>query len=82
MPPPVGPGVSKSGTVAFLAERHGVTAERTLAIGNDYNDVDLLEWAGRSYVTANAPEDLKERFPVVKGNDHGGVAEAIRRWLG
>jgi len=76
------PGVSKSGTVAFLAERHGVTAERTLAIGNDYNDVDLLEWAGRSYVTANAPEDLKERFPVVKGNDQGGVAEAIRRWLG
>jgi hydroxymethylpyrimidine pyrophosphatase-like HAD family hydrolase len=50
-------------------------------VGNDYNDLDLLEWAGSSFVVANAPPDLTDRFPTVASNDDCGVAEAITRWL-
>jgi hydroxymethylpyrimidine pyrophosphatase-like HAD family hydrolase len=50
-------------------------------VGNDFNDLDLLEWAQTRFVTANAPPELKERFPTVASNDRCGVAEAIARWI-
>jgi Cof subfamily protein (haloacid dehalogenase superfamily) len=75
------PDVSKSKTAAWLASTLAVNPADTMAIGNDYNDMDLLEWAGRSFVVENAPADLKSRFERVASNDNGGVAEAIDRWL-
>jgi hydroxymethylpyrimidine pyrophosphatase-like HAD family hydrolase len=73
--------VSKSLTAVWLSAAHGLNADRALSIGNDYNDLDLLEWAGCSFVVANAPDDLKRRFPVVASNNENGVAEAVNRWL-
>jgi hypothetical protein len=74
-------GVSKGRTAAWLAERFGIHRDGVLSIGNDYNDLDLLEWSGTSYVVSNAPEDLRSRFQSVASNDRCGVAEAVERWL-
>lgn len=74
-------GVSKSLTTEWLAGELGVARARTLSVGNDFNDLDLLEWAQTRFVTANAPAELRERFPTVASNDDGGVAEAIERWI-
>jgi hydroxymethylpyrimidine pyrophosphatase-like HAD family hydrolase len=71
---------SKSRSSAWLAQRFGLGAADVLAVGNDYNDLDLLEWGGASYVVANAPPDLLSRFAAVATNDAGGVAEAVSRW--
>ncbi len=73
-------GVSKSATANWLARELGVLQEDVLSVGNDYNDLDLLDWAGTSYVVENAPVDMKQRYPVVASNDEGGVAEAISKW--
>jgi len=73
--------VSKSLTAAWLAEELGIDKEQIASVGNDYNDLDLLEWAENSYVVDNAPVDLKVRFPNVASNNNGGVAEAIHQWL-
>ncbi len=73
--------VSKSLTAAWLSATYGLKADRALSVGNDYNDLDLLEWAGCSFVVDNAPHDLKSRFPVVASNNECGVAEAVDRWL-
>lgn len=73
--------VSKGKTSAWLAGELGIGPDRVLAVGNDYNDTDLLDWAGSAFVVANAPAELKQRYPIVAGNDHGGVAEAVNRWL-
>jgi HAD superfamily hydrolase (TIGR01484 family) len=73
--------VSKSLTAAWLSAAYGLEADRALSVGNDYNDLDLLEWAGCSFVVYNAPRDLKSRFPVVASNNECGVTEAIERWL-
>ncbi|MEJ2099465.1 MAG: HAD-IIB family hydrolase [Desulfobacterales bacterium] len=73
--------VSKSLTVAWLNSAFGLNSDQTLSIGNDYNDLDLLEWAGTSFVVENAPQDLKERFPVVASHNQNGVSEAVERWL-
>ena len=73
--------VSKSLTAEWLSTAYGLKADQALSVGNDYNDLDLLEWAGCSFVVDNAPHDLKSRFPVVASNNECGVAEAIERWL-
>ena len=73
--------VSKSLTAAWLAGELRIDKRQVVSVGNDYNDLDLLEWTNRSYVVNNAPQDLKKRFTNVASNNDGGVAEAARRWL-
>jgi len=73
--------VSKSLTAAWLAEELGIDNEQIASVGNDYNDLDLLEWAANSYVVDNAPVDLKARFPNVASNNNGGIADAVQQWL-
>jgi HAD superfamily hydrolase (TIGR01484 family) len=73
--------VSKSLTAAWLAKELDVDPDDTLALGNDYNDLDLLEWSATSFVVANAPDELKTRFAAVASNNKCGVAEAVERWL-
>ncbi|MGD8292240.1 MAG: HAD-IIB family hydrolase [Desulfobacterales bacterium] len=74
--------VSKSKTAAWLAEEFNIEKNKIVSIGNDYNDLDLLEWTATSFVVDNAPDDLKSRFTPVASNNNGGVAEAANRWLG
>jgi len=76
------PAVSKSQAVKWLAGEIGVSREQICAVGNDYNDEDLLHWAGQSFVVANSPESILARFPAVASNNEAGVSEAASRWLG
>ena len=71
------PDVSKSSTAAWLAAELNVDPMDTMAIGNDYNDQDLLAWAADSFVVENAPSDLRARFQTVASNNDCGVAEAV-----
>ena len=73
--------VSKSRTASWLAEKLGIDKRDIVSVGNDYNDLDLLEWTDKSYVVDNAPADLKNRFTAVASNNNGGVAGAATRWL-
>ena len=73
--------VSKSLAAQWLASYLGIGKENTFSIGNDYNDLDLLEWTGRSFVVENAPKDIKARFPSVSSNNHCGVTEAVGKWM-
>jgi hydroxymethylpyrimidine pyrophosphatase-like HAD family hydrolase len=75
------PGVCKSRTAAWLADRLNIHKALVLAVGNDYNDQDLLEWSGTAFLVGNAPDALKKCFPSVASQNQGGVAEAIHRWL-
>lgn len=76
------PGVGKAAAVAWLAARHRLDPGRTAAVGNDYNDTDMLGWSANAFVVGNAPPELRERFRVVSPNDAGGfsdVVETVRR---
>jgi Cof subfamily protein (haloacid dehalogenase superfamily) len=75
------PDVSKGKTAAWLIAELGIDHGNTMAVGNDYNDLDLLEWAAHSFVVENAPHDMKCQFETVCSNDDGGVAEAVEWWL-
>jgi hydroxymethylpyrimidine pyrophosphatase-like HAD family hydrolase len=76
------PGVSKGQASAALAERLGLGREKTVALGNDQNDRDLLDWAGRSFVVQDAPPDLLARHQSIAPAGQGGLAEAAAQVLG
>jgi hydroxymethylpyrimidine pyrophosphatase-like HAD family hydrolase len=71
------PAASKSRASEWLRHRHAVAHAEVLAVGNDYNDRDLLEWAENAYVVANAAPPLRARYRVVASNDAQGFAEAV-----
>jgi hypothetical protein len=71
------PAASKSLAADWLRERHGVAHADVVAVGNDTNDRDLLEWARHAYVVANATAALKRRYRVVASNDDQGFAQAM-----
>ena len=73
--------VSKSSTVERLCNRIGVPRENTCAVGNDFNDEDLLRWSPNSYLVENGPPRLRSLFNVVASNNKHGVSEAIGCWL-
>ena len=74
------PGVGKAEALAFLQARFSVTAAQTLAIGDNWNDHEMLSGAGLGLVMGNAdPEMLTLGLPVLPTNDEDGVALAIER---
>jgi Cof subfamily protein (haloacid dehalogenase superfamily) len=73
--------VSKALASAWLAQRFQIDPATVLAIGNDYNDLDLLQWAGYSFVVGNAPKDLKQAYTPVASNDRDGFSEAVKIWI-
>lgn len=75
------PGVSKSNAVEWLCQFVGINRQHVFAVGNDYNDEDMLHWAERGFLVENGPVELKSHFEVVASNEAGGVAQAIDRWL-
>ena len=75
------PMVSKSLAVQWLLDNIGFSVENVCAVGNDYNDEDLLHWAGHSFVVANSPSTMLIDFSTVACNNENGVSEAARRWL-
>jgi len=73
--------VSKGRTSSWLSSLFKINKEKILAIGNDFNDLDLLSWAETAFVVANAPDELKKTFPVVPSHDNCGFTYAIKKWL-
>lgn len=73
--------VSKSLTASWLAEQLEIDKKQIASVGNDYNDLDLLQWTTNSYVVANAPQALKNQFTAVASNNACGFADAVDRWL-
>lgn len=74
------PGVGKAEALAFLQARFGVAAAETVAIGDNWNDHEMLSGAGLGLVMGNADPEMRALgLPVLPTNDEDGVAEAIER---
>jgi len=76
------PRVGKAGALRFLCGHLGLSLESTLAIGDNWNDREMLLAAGRGLVMGNAaPELLRLGLPIVPGNDEDGLAVAVERYI-
>jgi Cof subfamily protein (haloacid dehalogenase superfamily) len=75
-------GVSKGWALERLANRLGVDRKATMAIGDNWNDVDMLEWAGQSVMMGNAAVELRTMAKMrgwkqAPPNDQEGVAVVL-----
>jgi hydroxymethylpyrimidine pyrophosphatase-like HAD family hydrolase len=66
----------------FLAEMHRIPREQVAAIGDSYNDLDMLQYAGIGVAVANARQEIKEAASIVtESNLNNGVAVFINDYL-
>jgi Cof subfamily protein (haloacid dehalogenase superfamily) len=76
------PGVSKGWALERLAARLGVDRKEVMAIGDNWNDVDMLEWAGQGVMMGNAAIELRTMAKMrgwkrAPPNDEDGVATVL-----
>lgn len=73
--------VDKGVGVRRIQEKLGISQEETMAFGDFYNDIPLLETAGHSFVMSNANEDMKKSATHIADDcNHGGVTKAIKEY--
>ncbi|ACO32354.1 MULTISPECIES: HAD-IIB family hydrolase [Acidobacterium] len=78
------PGCSKGAALARLSETRGLASSRVMAIGDNWNDEKMLEWAGHPVVMSNGAPDLVEMaqnrgWRIAPSNDEDGVAQVIEQ---
>lgn len=77
------PNATKWTALQWLMDRWGVPAEEVLAVGDDVNDIPMLEAAGLSFAMGNASDEVKAAADsVTSSNDDHGVAEVLRQIFG
>jgi Cof subfamily protein (haloacid dehalogenase superfamily) len=76
-------GVNKGTAIDFIAkEIMGITAQNVLAIGDNYNDVEMLAYAGIGVAMGNAPDDVRANADWVAPDiEADGVAVAIEKFI-
>jgi Cof subfamily protein (haloacid dehalogenase superfamily) len=75
------PAATKGRALAWRAGLMGLTRDEVMAVGDNFNDLEMLEFAGTPVVMGNAVQPLRLRgWHVTGGQDDGGLAQAIRRF--
>jgi Cof subfamily protein (haloacid dehalogenase superfamily) len=76
------PGVNKGVALRAMAERLGVERDAIVAVGDNLNDLAMLEYAGLGVAMRNAPEALRARADAIApSNDEHGLQEVIERFI-
>ena len=76
-------GCSKGHALERWANHRGIPREEVMAIGDNHNDVEMLEFAGHPVIMGNACAELRNRgWTVTRGNDECGIAAAVELALG
>ncbi|GAB4341304.1 MAG: Cof-type HAD-IIB family hydrolase [Calditrichia bacterium] len=74
-------GVNKATALQLLGERLGQQCENILVLGNDYNDLPMLEWSPNAWVVGNAPADLKSRFSATVACGQAPLWQVCRKYF-
>jgi Cof subfamily protein (haloacid dehalogenase superfamily) len=73
---------SKSNAVRFVSERLGLEPAEIVAMGDNYNDVEMIQFAGMGVAMGNAPDDIKAKADFVTDtNNNDGVRKALERFF-
>jgi Cof subfamily protein (haloacid dehalogenase superfamily) len=76
-------GCSKGHALERWARHRGFHRDEVMAVGDNHNDVEMLEFAGHPVIMGNACEELRARgWRVTLGNEACGVAAALQEVMG
>ena len=75
-------GVSKGAALEAIRRRLGVEPMHTIAVGDQRNDLEMLQWAARGVAMGNAPDEVKAVADEVTGHvDDDGLVDVLRALL-
>lgn len=79
----LGKGVSKGNALKVLARNYGIPIEECIAIGNDENDISMIECAGLGVAVNNARNHIKKYADYItqKDNNNDAIAEIIQKFI-
>jgi len=73
---------SKTSAIAVLLAKYNIDQKTLIAIGDNYNDINMIEYAGLGIAMGNAPDDVKCYADcITASNDEEGVASAINKYI-
>ncbi len=73
---------SKGDSLAEVASQYSIARAEVMAIGDNFNDLTMLRYAGKGIVMANAEDELKQMgFELTDSNETDGVAKAIEKHI-
>ena len=76
-------GVSKASALELIRRRLGVEPVHTVAVGDQRNDIEMLQWAGRGVAMGNAPDEVKVAADEVTTHvDEDGLVPVLKSLLG
>ena len=75
-------GVDKAAGLELVCERLGVDRSDVLALGDGYNDIEMLQWAGRGVALGDALPEVQQAADQVTGRfADGGTVQELERWF-
>jgi len=78
----VGAEASKGAALCEIGKVYGIDKSEMIAVGDNYNDLSMLEYAGFGVAMQNAPDDIKSVCQyITSSNNDDGVAMVIDRYI-
>lgn len=73
---------SKTSAIELLCKKFHIQKSKVIAMGDNYNDISMIEFAGLGIAMGNAPEQVKQYADdITLSNDEDGVAAAIKKHI-
>ncbi len=75
-------GIDKAQSLSVLLEELGMSKDEMIAIGDGYNDLSMIKFAGLGVAMANAQDIVKENADYITlSNDEDGVAAVVEKFI-
>ena len=75
-------GVTKAFGLDHLAQYLGMTSDEVMALGDEENDLSMIEYAGMGVAMANAVEKVRQAADYITlSNEQDGVAKAVEKFV-
>ncbi len=71
---------SKTNAIKLIIAKYGIQQDEIIAIGDNYNDKSMIEFAGMGIAMGNAPDEIKKvADDITDTNNNDGVAKALKK---
>lgn len=71
---------TKAKAIQFMAQRSAVDKSEIIAFGDNFNDLDMLQYVGLGIAMGNSPDEIKRcAKQITASNDEDGIALSLRK---
>ncbi len=75
-------GINKGSALKWLCDKKGIKRENVIAFGDNYNDIEMIEFAGVGVAMENGEEELKKSADYIAlNNNDDGVGKFLKDFL-